>query len=132
MRAPVDMSAEERRSGLCRQCGFRPVYESDAILCEDCYEETRQSHQQKIAADNTAKKSGHKVLWVLGIIAVLFIIGRCASTSSDQSSNMPASDQRASLPMDADQSSSAFSSSHVKIADRGSSVIAPILNRVTG
>jgi hypothetical protein len=95
MRAPVDMSAEERRSGLCRQCGFRPVYESDAILCEDCYEETRQSHQQKIAADNTAKKSGHKVLWVLGIIAVLFIIGRCASTSSDQSSNTPASDQRA-------------------------------------
>ena len=58
MRAPVDMSAEERRSGLCRQCGFRPVYESDAILCEDCYEETRQSHQQKIAADNTAKNSG--------------------------------------------------------------------------
>lgn len=82
-------------AGLCRQCDVRPIYEADAILCEECYEETRQNHQHKIAEDAEGKKFGHKVLLVIGAIAIVFLIARCHSPGNDLSEGLPASDGRA-------------------------------------
>ena len=80
---------------ICRQCSSQPVYEIGAFLCDDCSEENQLIFRNKEDERIKIEKSGDKMPWIFGVLAVLLIAVLLFGSGSRFSENTESIDDHA-------------------------------------